>query len=346
MKASSDYQKLAQLAQKKLADTTGWPADYALYISAIQDSQEKHAHKIIKKYYVREPLYEYTTVGNEGKGNSARVYSQLRYKGQIVGYLYANESRVWLKIDKTCAENNCALIVPPQFSITKEEQIRRVGTVRECDWRSRSAHDFREFFRKFQPDKDGRSEHELESALLTELKKKASSNKSLLGIQPVVFTQNCKSKNGKRFQLPTKFKASRLKNNELELTNGRGGGIDILARRTRTGIGADLVVIELKDTNEHGEHPEQAIKQAIAYSVFLRELLRSDLAHGEDWYHLFGFSGKLPEQLTIKCTIAMPDIPDVECLHGETIQLDRDILELHCICIDKIGHVIACSKRF
>lgn len=339
MNTLSNYQKLAELAQKKLDNSLDWEADYARYISAIKDVREKRGEKEIKEYSVWEPLHEYTTVGSEGTGKPAQIYSQLRYKGQIVGYLYADEARVWLKIDEKCAETNRRLIVPPQFSMTEAEQLRRVGTVGEYEW-SRGAHDFREFFRKFHPDKDGHPEHELESALLTELEKRSSSDKSLIGIRPVSFGR-------KRFQLPTKFKGSSIENDDPELADGRGGGIDILARREREGVGADLAVIELKDKNESGEGPEQAIKQAIVYGVFLRELLRSGTARGEDWYRLFGFSGKLPASLTIKCAVAMPDIPNVGCLRGEKIILDKDTLELHCICVDKeTGRVTDCSEGF
>lgn len=346
MSVPTNYQKLAELAQRKLENSLDWEADYARYISAIKDVQEKRGKRVLKNYSVQKPLYEYTTIGSEGTGKSVQIYSQLRYKGQIVGYLYADEERVWLKIDEICAENNRHLMVPPQFSMTEEEQSRRVGTAGEYDWNSsREAHDFREFFRNFHPDKDGRPEHELESALLTELNKRSSLNKSLPGIQPVLFAQDGRA--GKRFQLPTKFKGSSIENNDPELAAGRGGGIDILARRARKGVGADLAVIELKDKNERGENPEQAIRQAIVYGVFLRKLLRSDLTCGEDWYHLFGFSGKLPNALTIKCVVAMPDISDVNCLQGEMVRLDDDILELHCICVDKeTGRVTGCSEGF
>lgn len=66
------------------------------------------------------------------------------------------------------------------------------------------------------------AEHKCESLLLREFSKPRSKNKSLCEIQPVVF-------GGKYVQITTPIAASK----QGEITypkNGKGGGIDILAR--------------------------------------------------------------------------------------------------------------------
>jgi hypothetical protein len=78
---------------------------------------------------------------------------------------------------------------------------------------------------------------------------------------------------GIRFGMPTPLGASDHK--KLKYSGFRGGEIDILARTGR-GRATYLTVIEVKDENKQNEPPKDALKQAIKYAVFIRELLRSE----------------------------------------------------------------------
>lgn len=88
--------------------------------------------------------------------------------------------------------------------------------------------------------------------------------------------------------------------------------------------------------------------KALAYAVFLWELLRSKEAHSDDWYHLFGFKTNIvPSAMTIQCVVAMPDIIDANFLGGYMVCLGNDRITLHCICLDsEAGKVVRCSDGF
>ncbi len=87
-------------------------------------------------------------------------------------------------------------------------------------------------------------------------------------IQPVLMAKKA------RFQMPTPLKAS--EKGKISYA-GVGGGIDILARVGKgSGNGTKLCIIEVKDEHSHKEPPKTAIKQALVYATFIRELLRSE----------------------------------------------------------------------
>ncbi len=62
--------------------------------------------------------------------------------------------------------------------------------------------------------------------------------------------------------------------------------------------------MELKDENTAKEPLKDALKQAIAYTVFIRELLRSEA--GLAWWRLFGFGGSIPDRLKLVAACVMP----------------------------------------
>jgi hypothetical protein len=111
-----------------------------------------------------------------------------------------------------------------------------------------------------------------------------------------------------------------------------GGGIDVLAR-VRRGGSTRLCVMELKDKYEP---PRQAMEQALAYAVFLQELLASK--SGDDWLEIFGFSGnwnKLRE--TIKVCVVMPIGENAPC-QPMRIETDLGSLEMHYIYLNADWH--------
>jgi hypothetical protein len=86
--------------------------------------------------------------------------------------------------------------------------------------------------------------------------------------------------------------------------------------------------MELKDENVKSEPPKDAIKQAVAYATFIRELLRSNA--GTSWWKLFGFSGKLPKQLVLFAACVMPSNLENDYSFKEMdLDIDGDIIRLH-----------------
>lgn len=169
-------------------------------------------------------------------------------------------------------------------------------------WKGKEARRFRRIVKEIPSEKVcGQPEHKLESELLDNFLQKSSQGKEILNIQPITML-----KGSGFFQMPTPLKASGAKNgiNNITYANSYGGGIDILARVGR-GKGTQLAILELKDENISSEPPEEAIKQAIAYATFVRELLRSEEV-GKTYWRFFGFTRKLPEKLSLKAIIVMP----------------------------------------
>ena len=109
---------------------------------------------------------------------------------------------------------------------------------------------------------------------------------------------------GIKFSMPTPLSASHH-SKPTKYTKSYRGAIDIFARTGKGGKNTYLTVIEVKVINNSKVRPQNALKQGIQYAVFIRELLRSE--KGQDWYSIFGFSGKLPKKLKIRVACAMPD---------------------------------------
>lgn len=298
-----DYIEVANRAKSILMEHSDWEKRYKGYIDDINKIySNEHEYK---KHRVLAPLFEYTTLGDE-KSYVTLDYSQLRYGGQHIADLRIEKDKVILCISDKQAQSNKIYFSETSNTVAQSNEMKNiVFSSGEYDWHSENARLFRRYFCVAQPKKNNNPEHFLESLVLTELEKNKSTDKSLLYIQPITLGKFTK----KRFQFPTALTASKLKNNKLEFAPKKGGGIDILARRKK-GNKTYICVIELKDANEEGENPHIAMKQAIAYSVFIRQLLRSEKAGGRDWYNLFGFSNELPKDLIIKCAVAMPNISE------------------------------------
>jgi hypothetical protein len=325
---TNEYKGIVKKAQELLSDKEReWKPRYKGYLEGIK----KFKRKI--KVHEKDPLYHYTTISNESD-NKPRII--LRYKGQEVASLVTRNNETCLKLDKTTRKNN------------KEKLGINIPSLDNIDlvpWNSTNAKEFKNAF-KPEGNKKNNSEHTVESALITEFnKKRKEQEKKIVGIQPIKL-------NGRRFQMPTPFKASELsasgKSNltnaleKLQYSGNHGGGIDILARRKK-GNKSYITVIELKykEKNQTLPNPKNVMRQAIAYAVFIRELVRSDKANGKAWYKWFGMNAKsYDEPLTIKCVVAMPRIDNVdEMFEGQEISLKydskdkypEDKLILHCI---------------
>jgi len=196
-------------------------------------------------------------------------------------------------------------------------QLKRV------DWTGPEASEFRKYFRDRKgPRKKadynrGNEEHRLEGLWLTELLK--DSSKMLPYTKAVAIGKA-------RFPMPTPIGASSHK--AVKYSPGSRGGIDILARTGTGGANTYLCIMELKDQNVKSEPPKYALKQAIAYAAFIRELLRSDA--GPQWWALFGYGGKVPKQLTLYAACVMPSVSNNDYTFKDMeLDIDGDIIKLH-----------------
>jgi hypothetical protein len=304
-----------------LANNDEWVDRFAGYAEKIKQNQDKIV-EFKKSFNEWKPLYFYMPV------ISAKDHPHefiLRYQGQEVATLNA-------KYD------------PPLLS-TKVKHVngnKRFGvriTLEDAEWTSEEAKWFRDAFRQHSERAVVAAkshEHALESIFLGELEKQKKEDKDTLlcGVRPVKLAGIA------RFQMCTPLTASK---SQIDYAGVDGGGIDVLARVTR-GSSTQLCVMELK--KDYGS-PRQAMKQALAYGVFLQELLASK--SGNDWLEIFGFSGnwkKLPEtnwkklcetkwkklRETIKVCVVMPIGENAPCpCQPMRIETDLGSLEMHYI---------------
>lgn len=228
---------------------------------------EKDTITEIKESFHKSPNLNLYTRISDIKNKGINI----RYKGESVGYIKKDDKLKLLTVKKEC------------FNWNKELN---------CDWDSPEATEFRKYFSQ-NIECNRQTEHNFESMLIEEFAKRSSKDKKLCNIQPV------RIYNGLAFQMATALKGS---GGEICMSTGH---IDILAR-VKHGAETNLCVIELKkDALKDDKGADIVRAQGLAYAVFLRELLRSSC--GEEWYKIFGYSGKIPEKLTINVCIAMPE---------------------------------------
>jgi hypothetical protein len=312
------YEFTIKEAQELLSENkTEWLVRYTKYASDILLNIDNEY--IIKKYKKQfnefPPLLFYISTTRAKENIKNRLFLDIRYGGQSVATLKITSNDVTIstkdKDEKNLENFNCNIELPDN-----------------TPWRTTEATNFRKYFReRVEPrnkTKGSRSneEHNVESLLLTEFSKRGSKDKAICGIQPIKIFDY-------RFGMPTPISACNHKG-PLKYSKQYGGGIDIFARTGNGRHSTYLTVIEVKDENKKDEPPTDALKQAIQYAVFIRELLRSDC--GADWYKIFGFKGEIPKQLTIRVACAMPagNNPDIS-FEKRIYEIGNDIIECHYI---------------
>jgi len=293
----------------RLKENSEWRERYAGYAKEI--SRNKPLIEIVRHTF-REwsPLKFYLTVTEIKKAKHSVIFN-LRYLGQSVANLAGN-------IDKGLE------LSTKGYEKTNMDHFDCDICLSAANWRGEDAKKFRRFFKNRKSPrsadaKRGNEEHRLESLLLTEFSK--TKNKALRYIKPVTIC-------GVRFSMPTPIRASN--HEDPEYSGIPSGHIDILARTGTGGKATHLCIMELKDENTKGEPPKDAMKQALAYTTFVRELLRSN--SGMAWWKLFGFRGEVPEPLELYATCVMPSNDNNDYSFGNMeLNIERDIIKLHYI---------------
>lgn len=308
-----DFDIIISNARNLLTSQT-WVAQYKGYAEAMWANID---FIMEKRRLFREwaPLYFYINT-SKAMAAATTLVLDVRYMGQTVAAI-------------SCDKNHRVTISTKDYDANNRRDFNCEIQLHKVDWKE--AADFRRYFRNREPIRNdtGRrnDEHNIESMLITEFKK-CGRDKLLRGIQPVQLAGNI------RFSMPTVFSASKHANLRVA-NNGKGGGVDILARVGSSGANIRLCVIEIKDENCDKEPPEAALHQAVEYAVFLRELLRSDA--GALWWKLFGFTKEIPEpgRLVILAAVAMPtrepDKPDDVSFARKCFDVEGDSIECHYI---------------
>lgn len=301
------FNKVIDETRELLRQNEEWQKRYSHYANDIFCKLD-FILSVRKKFREWSPLKVYLNVSN-AKQKSNTIQFDLRYLGQTVADLKFNKE---FTIDtKKYDEYN-----EPDFGCGIK--LNKVA------WDGSSAKQFRDYFRKLYASQaakinKGNEEHRIESLLLSEFLNQKQ--KVMRLIKPVTISNL-------RFPMPTPLKASNHKKTGYSGSNG--GGIDILARTGTGGRATNLCILELKDENTRKEPPRDAIKQAIAYSTFIRELLRSN--SGETWWKLFGFGGNIPEKLVLFAACAMPSNDNNDySFEGMELRIDSDIIKLQYI---------------
>lgn len=309
------YKSFATQVQNQLKAAPHWRQDYAGYAKALL-ANSKRVKDARKKFRVPEPLCRYITIGTVKAGKTLDF--DLRYLGQSAGTVRVKD------------EERPKLIVSEDIADHSEEFFGyTLGKIDGEDWATgERATAFRAFYAGLTERTDiypRQKEHMVESALFSELEKISGETKQLKFIQPISYADT-------RLHMKTALNASKSAEGKCTVAqSGHGGEIDVFCRR-RHGNRSRLTVIEVKDENNSGETFHLAIKQAIAYAVFIRELARSEC--GRDWMELWGMENQPWEEegFTINAVAAMPKGATTDFgFAGQVLELGQDKIELHYI---------------
>jgi hypothetical protein len=303
-----EFYKVIDDTRKLLHNNLEWQERYPKYAKEISNNIED-IKSVRNRFREWSPLKLYLNV-SKAKNVVKAVKFELRYLGQTVADLQYNKDNKEFKLDTV------------KYNATNKRDFDCEIYLSKVKWDGIEARKFRRFFKNREPIRNiennkGNEEHRMESLLLSEFLK--LKDKNLANIKPVTIANL-------RFPMPTPLSASNHK--KTKYSGIHGGGIDILARIGTGGRATNLCIIELKDENTQIEPPKEALKQAVTYATFLRELLRS--YSGPDWWRLFGFGGNLPKKLVLFAVCTMPSNGNNnKSFEGTKLNIEGDIIELH-----------------
>ena len=318
MDNNRDYQKVVNETQKLLLkdeNRADWETRYDGYADSITSNLES-IRKNRRRLREWTPFKFYLNTTNAQNAKNILRFD-VRYLGQAVAELVVKKESVTITTK------------PDAKRGYDKSNLGNFGcriSLDNVDWDGKDAHAFRKHFRTREDvrnktaDSKGNEEHRIESLLLSEFSKAKAEGKPLPNIKPVMIE-------GLRFPMPTPLVASKL--GAVGYSGSGGGGIDILARTGTGGLATYLCVIEVKDETKKTEPPDVVIEQAIKYTVFIRELLRNEIA-GAKWWKLFGFNGQVPKKLVIHSVCAMPDDKELATtsFKGQKLSIGEDEIQL------------------
>jgi hypothetical protein len=305
---NNEFYKVIEDTRKLLQSNPEWQERYPKYAKEILNNIE-HIKSVRNKFREWSPLKLYLNVSN-AKNVVKAVKFELRYLGQTVADLHYIKHNNELKLDTA------------KYNSENKRDFDCEIYLSQVKWDGIEAREFRRFFKNREPVRNigknkGNEEHRLESLFLSEFLK--LKDKILANIKPVTIANL-------RFPMPTPLSASNHK--KIKYSGIHGGGIDILARTGTGGRATNLCIIELKDENTPKEPPKEALKQAVTYATFIRELLRSE--SGLEWWRLFGFGGSIQKKLVLYAICMMPSNGNNDkSFEGVELNIEGDIIKLH-----------------
>ena len=312
----TDYEQVIKDVQAELSDENHykkWCKNYKNYAVKISKNVA-FIEKMRRSFRLPDSLEAYLLT-TEAKKAQNRVRFFLRYSGQRIATV-------------TCDKNGKRLLSTEDFDDENERDFNcPIKCKKQCDWNAIEAKKFRSYFKSKDIRRNSthnNNEHRLENLLLKEFAQ--STKKELQNIQPVQIGR-C------RYPMPTPLCASDPTALAARYSDRAFGSIDIL---TRTGekTNTRLCIMEVKDKYDvKKEPPKIVLKQAIAYAVFLHELLRNEEC-GKEWWKLFGFRRKKKEKLilNVACVMPMPtngEEPDTSFAGDSYSVGNDDMIELH-----------------
>ncbi len=303
------------------ANREDWEPRYSRYADTISDNMVK-IQAVQKTYSEWVPLKLYMNVPH-ARNIRKKVRFELRYMGQTVANL---ESKDTLRLTTTRRQQ-----------ATNKKSFACSIQLENADWTGPESREFRDFFkdmdRKNPPSVKiaGNEEQRLQSLLISEFSKTGKNDKALSNIQPVKMAKI-------RFPMPTPI--SITDHRTIHYAGIYGVAIDLLARTGKSSKTTTLCIMELKDENLASEPPIEALKQAIAYAAFLRELLRSSNTDsgeiGRKWWNLFGFTSPIPEKLTLCAACVMPANGNIDTSFTDMeLAIGSDTIRLHYLYFDE-----------
>lgn len=316
-------QNVVEQTIKLLEENTEWQKRYERYIDKIfsfDEAKQQVIKSSVDKFNLSNRLSLYTTVSDVTKDSISRwLKCFLHYDGQTIAEvkIYFNQKQS-IKVSTVSFKDKNEMYYGFNqcFNYTKYEDA--------------SVQQFLTYFMnnpvRNSLTSSGRQSHNKEKRyehrLLHLFSQASSKNKPLLYIQPISF-------HGLLLSMPTPISASK----GVKYSGYSGGPIDIFTR-VGSGSHSKLNVIELKDENKKGEPASKVIQQAVAYAVFILQLLRSPC--GFRWYVMFHNFSKnrqeLPSQLSIYATCLIPSITNQDTSFGQfEIPIGQDRIICHFI---------------
>lgn len=239
----------------------------------------KDAAKLVRS---RKALRLYLSVSRIKQKGPLRF--SIRFLGQEVGELKVEGGNKYLCIDKDTARNNKSfhfskIIIKAPWVVSKDAKLFRSN--------------FNKLFRDPKYKKKIGIEHMIESLMIREMEQGTRSKLGGLfpkGIKPILIAKRFP------FQMPVPLSA----NKGLPKKSNRGH-IDILARR-RT----NKVIISVWEIKKPGVNLKNVIPQVYIYALTLLFILQTKKI-GQDWYNIFGFSGKKPSIFELEAVAVVSD---------------------------------------
>ena len=275
------FEKQIEKAQKEIKNNYEWLTNY--YDKQFNIILDNRT--VLDKFYKVAKEYEslqYYIVEVQTSAPNLFVI-EIRYKGQAIA-------------SATLTKDGKILITTEKYNESNNKEYGCDIQLKDEEWSNIQTAKFFNYFNKDMTRKTkGNENQRIESALLAEFQKTSSYDKILTGIQPIKISNLF-------YPIPT----------ILNPNTKNADTINVLAR-TRV---RKITIAELMG-DAHDQ--DTTLLKATEKAVLLTQLLHSK--HGDRFYKLLGFHGRIPTQLTIKVCIVASKKLSTKCKEFKPYQL-------------------------